>query len=149
VLQSNLRRTAADLVDLARAGDDTRVRLVKGAYKEPKSVAFQRKLEVDLAYARDIESAMRSSLYPMVASHDPSMLDHTRAVAGTTQRAPSTFEMQMLYGIRTDLQDQVVNSGMQMRVYIPYGSDWYAYFMRRLAERPANVAFFLRALVRR
>lgn len=153
VLQSNLKRTETDLADLAdrarATGIPIRIRLVKGAYKEPASVAHQRKVDVDVAYARGIEAAMTSLLYPMVATHDPGMLRLATNVARKLGRRPCEFEIQMLYGIRTDLQHRVARSGRQMRVYIPFGTDWYAYFMRRLAERPANVAFFLRALVQR
>lgn len=147
VLQSNLRRTGADIVDLSTT--QTRVRLVKGAYKEPATVAFQRKAEVDEAYAKDITALMGSACYPMIATHDPTMLEHARTRANATGRDATQWETQMLYGVRTDLQRHSVNFGEQMRVYIPFGSDWYGYFMRRLAERPANVAFFLRAMTSR
>lgn len=144
VLQSNLKRTGTDILDLSTTA--TRVRLVKGAYKEPATVAFQRKAEVDEAYARDITALMSFECYPMVATHDPAMLEHARARADAIGRDGTQWETQMLYGVRTDLQRNSVDAGEQMRVYIPFGSDWYGYFMRRLAERPANVAFFLRAM---
>lgn len=147
VLQSNLKRTGADIVDLSAT--PTRIRLVKGAYKEPATVAFQRKAEVDEAYAKDITALMGSACYPMIATHDPAMLEHARTRANATGRDATRWETQMLYGVRTDLQSHSVDAGEQMRVYIPFGSDWYGYFMRRLAERPANVAFFLRAMASR
>lgn len=147
VLQSNLKRTGADIADLSAT--PTRVRLVKGAYKEPTSVAFQRKAEVDEAYTKDITALMRSACYPMIATHDPAMLELARTRAKATGHDATQWEAQMLYGVRTDLQRHSVEAGEQMRVYIPFGSDWYGYFMRRLAERPANVAFFLRAMTSR
>jgi proline dehydrogenase len=153
VLQSNLKRTEGDLANLARcarsAGSSIRVRLVKGAYKEPSSVAYQRKADVDLAYKRGIDAAMSGPLYAMVATHDPVMLEFAGNSANEQGRGCSDFEIQMLYGIRTDLQHRIVDSSQRMRVYVPFGTDWYPYFMRRLAERPANVAFLLRALARR
>lgn len=144
VLQSNLLRTPGDLHSLASTG--SRVRLVKGAYREPASVAHQRKADVDRAYRADLDALMGSSCYPMVATHDPAMLDHARDAAIRNGRKPSTWEVQMLFGIRNDLQAVTVNRAETLRVYVPFGTDWYGYFMRRLAERPANVAFFLRAL---
>jgi proline dehydrogenase len=147
VLQSNLRRTDADIVALA--GTPTRLRIVKGAYREPEGVAHKRKRDVDLAYARHIDALMASSCHPMVATHDPSMLDRARASAARHDRSADQWECQMLFGVRTDLQEQVRDRGETMRVYVPFGTDWYGYFMRRLAERPANIAFFLRALAGR
>lgn len=147
VLQSNLRRTDDDIAALA--GTQARVRIVKGAYREPESVAHKRKRDVDLAYARHIDALMASSCYPMVGTHDPAMLDHARASAVRHDRAPGEWECQMLFGVRTDLQEQVHGRGHTMRVYVPFGTDWYGYLMRRLAERPANIAFFLRALTGR
>jgi proline dehydrogenase len=146
VLQANLRRTGADIAALA--GTKTRIRLVKGAYKEPATVAFQRKSEVDSAYAAHIGALMDSSCYPQVATHDPAMIDLAVKTAAAAGRGPGDWELQMLYGIRGDLQRELRSAGHQVRVYVPFGRDWYAYFMRRLAERPANVAFFARALVR-
>jgi proline dehydrogenase len=147
VLQANLHRTAADIAALSARG--VRIRIVKGAYREPSSVAFQRKADVDKAYEQAIDALMRSSCYPMVATHHPEMLEHACRTAERAGRAATEWEAQMLYGIRADLQSRLARDGHQVRVYIPYGSDWYGYFMRRLAERPANVAFFLRALTRR
>ena len=144
VLQSNLRRTPGDLRDLATT--PTRIRLVKGAYREPASVAHQRKSEVDQAYAADIAALVGSSCYPMIATHDPHMIDLATQEATRHGRSADAWELQMLYGVRTDLQQVATEQGRQLRVYIPFGADWYGYFMRRLAERPANVAFLLRAL---
>ncbi|HET6154525.1 MAG TPA: proline dehydrogenase family protein [Marmoricola sp.] len=146
VLQSNLTRTPGDIAMLANSG--ARVRLVKGAYNEPASVAHQRKADVDEAYCRDIAQLMASTCYPMIGTHDPRMIEEAAAAARLYGRSTDAWELQMLYGVRSDLQDQGVSAGRTMRIYIPYGSDWYGYFMRRLAERPANVAFFLRALTR-
>ncbi len=145
VLQSYLHRTEADCRDLATAG--SRVRLCKGAYKEPASVAFQDVADVDKSYVRCLKVLMAGAGYPMVASHDPRLI----AIAGDLAkgRAKGTYEYQMLYGIRPQEQLKLAERGQTMRVYLPYGDEWYGYFMRRLAERPANVAFFLRALATR
>ncbi len=147
VLQSNLRRTPGDIDALAGSG--ARIRVVKGAYREPASVAHQRKADVDAAYARDVEALMASTCYPMVATHDPAMLDLAAAAAALHGRGTDAWEVQMLLGIRTDLQEAAVQADRRLRVYVPFGTDWYGYFMRRLAERPANVAFFLRAVAHR
>jgi proline dehydrogenase len=147
VLQTNLRRTPGDIAELAGTG--ARIRLVKGAYREPESVALQRKAEVDHAYERAIDALMDSACYPMIATHDPAMLDRAVARARSAGRGPDRWEAQMLYGVRPELEQRMVDAGHRMRVYVPFGTDWYGYFMRRLAERPANVAFFLRALAHR
>ena len=147
VLQSCLHRTEADCRDLAGAG--SRVRLVKGAYAEPASVAYPDKADVDLAYVRCLKILMAGDGYPMVASHDPRMIELAGVLAERNDRAPGTYEYQMLHGIRTGEQRRLAADGERVRVYVPYGADWYGYFMRRLAERPANVAFFLRSLVSR
>lgn len=147
VLQSCLHRTEADCRDLAHAG--SRVRLVKGAYAEPASVAYPAKADVDLAYVRCLKILMAGDGYPMVASHDPRMIELAAMLAAQHGRSPGSYEFQMLYGIRTGEQRRLAAGGAQVRVYVPYGADWYGYFMRRLAERPANVAFFLRSLVSR
>jgi proline dehydrogenase len=147
VLQSALHRTEADAADLAREG--SRVRLVKGAYAEPASVAYTAKAEVDEAYLRCLRILMSGPGYPMVASHDPRMIEAARAMAVVHGRKADDHEYQMLYGIRTAEQDRIAASGERMRVYLPYGADWYGYFTRRLAERPANLAFFLRSLLSR
>lgn len=144
-LQSCLRRTEADCRDLAHAG--SRVRVVKGAYAEPPTVAFTRKADVDSSYERCLQILLAGGGYPMVGTHDPALVTRTEELAAQTGRSSDTFEYQMLYGIRTDEQQRIASSGRQMRVYVPYGDDWYGYFMRRLAERPANVVFFLRSFV--
>ncbi|WP_181782660.1 proline dehydrogenase family protein [Pseudonocardia pini] len=140
VLQSALRRTEADCRDLA----DTRVRLVKGAYAEPASVAYQARSEVDAAYERCLDVLLAGAGYPMVGSHDPRMIERALAAG----RAPDTVEFQMLYGVRVPEQRRLAAAGHRVRVYTPYGADWYGYFARRLAERPANLGFLLRSLVR-
>jgi proline dehydrogenase len=146
-LQSALHRTEADAADLARAG--SRVRLVKGAYAEPASVAHTAKAEVDEAYLRCLRILMAGPGYPMVGSHDPRMIEAAGAMAAVYGRSADDHEYQMLYGIRTTEQDRIAASGERMRIYLPYGADWYGYFTRRLAERPANLAFFLRSLLSR
>ncbi|MFH8410466.1 proline dehydrogenase family protein [Streptomyces sp. NPDC018019] len=145
VLQSYLFRTEDDCHALA--GEGSRVRLVKGAYKEPATVAFQDKREVDKAYVRCLKILMAGKGYPMIGSHDPRMVAIGQELARRFGRKPAEYEFQMLYGIRETEQQRLVAEGHRMRVYIPYGTDWYGYFMRRLAERPANLAFFLRSLV--
>jgi len=147
VLQSCLHRTEADARDLAYAG--SRVRLVKGAYAEPSSVAYPGKADVDLAYVRCLKILMAGEGRPMVASHDPRMIAIAQDLAARHGRTPDSYEFQMLYGIRASEQRRLAADGATVRVYVPYGADWYGYFMRRLAERPANVAFFLRSLVSR
>jgi proline dehydrogenase len=147
VLQSCLYRTEADCRDLAHAG--SRVRLVKGAYAEPASVAHPAKADVDLAYVRCLKILMAGDGYPMVASHDPRMIELAGVLAERNGRVPGSYEYQMLHGIRTGEQRRLAAAGERVRVYVPYGADWYGYFMRRLAERPANVGFFLRSLVTR
>ena len=147
VLQSGLRRTEGDAADLAREG--SRVRLVKGAYAEPAAVAYTAKAEVDEAYRRCLRILMAGPGYPMVGTHDPQMIELARTLAVEHGRKADDHEYQMLYGIRTGEQDRIAASGDRMRVYLPYGADWYGYFTRRLAERPANLAFFLRSLISR
>jgi proline dehydrogenase len=144
VLQAYLRRTEGDCRELAHEG--SRVRLCKGAYREPASVAFQDKAEVDSSYVRCLKILMAGEGHPMVASHDPRIISIAGELAAANGRKPGDFEYQMLYGIRPDEQHRIAADGMRMRVYVPYGGEWYGYFMRRLAERPANLAFFLRAL---
>ncbi|BCK68356.1 proline dehydrogenase [Streptomyces platensis] len=147
VLQSYLFRTEDDCHALA--GEGSRVRLVKGAYKEPATVAFQDKREVDKAYVRCLKILMAGEGYPMIGSHDPRMVAIAQELAHRNGRKPADYEFQMLYGIREAEQQRLVAEGHRMRVYIPYGTDWYGYFMRRLAERPANLGFFLRSLATR
>ena len=144
VLQAYLRRTEADCRDLAGAG--SRVRLCKGAYAEPASVAFADPHDVDLSYLRCLQVLMAGQGFPMLATHDPRLVRIGETVAGRCGRAPGSYEFQMLYGVRPDEQRRLAQHGHTMRVYLPYGNEWYGYLMRRMAERPANVAFFLRAL---
>jgi proline dehydrogenase len=144
VLQAYLRRTEQDCKDLAYAG--SRVRLCKGAYKEPESVAFQGKAEVRLAYVRCLKALMAGAGYPMVATHDPRLVRVATTLIQRTARSQGSYEFQMLYGIRPNEQHRLAEEGETVRVYVPYGDEWYGYLMRRLAERPANVAFFLRSL---
>ena len=145
VLQSYLHRTESDCRDLATAG--SRVRLCKGAYKEPASVAYQDAEDVDLSYVRCLKVLMAGQGYPMIASHDPRIVDIAGALATRNGRDQGTYEYQMLYGIRPDEQTRIADRGHQMRVYVPFGEEWYGYLMRRMAERPANLTFFLRSLV--
>lgn len=147
VLQAYLRRTESDCRDLAAAG--SRVRLCKGAYKEPESVAYQSAREVDKSYVRCMNILMSGDGYPMLATHDPRLIAIGEDRARWFDRAPDRFEFQMLYGIRPEEQDRLVGEGYIVRTYVPYGDDWYGYLMRRLAERPANLAFFARALTSR
>jgi proline dehydrogenase len=147
VVQSYLFRTEDDCRTLAAAG--SRVRLVKGAYKEPATVAYQVKTEVDRAYIRCLKILMEGKSYPMVGSHDPRIIAISQELAQRAGRKLDEYEFQMLYGIREGEQQRLAAEGHRMRVYIAYGTDWYGYFMRRLAERPANLAFFLRSLVSR
>ncbi|WP_439378476.1 proline dehydrogenase family protein [Amycolatopsis lexingtonensis] len=147
VLQAYLRRTEQDCRELS--GPGSRVRLCKGAYAEPESVAFQEKSEVDKSYVRCLRVLMAGSGYPMVASHDPRMIEIAAALAEENGRKDDDHEFQMLYGIRPEEQARIAAAGSRMRVYVPYGDEWYGYFMRRLAERPANLAFFLRGLATR
>ncbi|MFD6156278.1 proline dehydrogenase family protein [Nocardia sp. NPDC060256] len=144
VLQAYLRRTEGDCRDLSGYG--SRIRLCKGAYKEPASVAFQSRTEVDSSYLRCLRVLMLGDGYPMVATHDPALIEAAQRCVETTHRKPDEFEFQMLYGIRDTEQRRLVEERNHLRVYVPYGDQWYGYFMRRLAERPANVAFFLRSL---
>ena len=143
VLQAYLKRTEQDCRDLAYAG--SRVRLCKGAYQEPASVAYQDKHDVDLSYVRCLKVLMEGQGYPMVASHDPRLIAIAADLASA--RSKDSYEFQMLYGIRPEEQRRIAAEGNRMRVYVPYGDEWYGYFMRRLAERPANVAFFVRSLL--
>jgi proline dehydrogenase len=144
VLQSALRRTEADCRALATAG--SRVRLVKGAYAEPASVAYPRKADVDAAYRRCLEILMAGDGYPMVATHDLDLVAAARELAGRHGRGRSDWELQMLHGIRTGELRALAADGVAVRVYVPFGTDWYGYYVRRLAERPANLLFLLRHL---
>ncbi len=147
VLQAYLHRTEDDC--RALSGPHSRIRLCKGAYQEPASVSFQKPAEVDASYLRCLQVLMEGQGYPMVASHDPKMIAAAQQLATASSRTAADFEFQMLYGIRDDEQRRLVNDGNHLRVYTPYGDQWYGYFMRRLAERPANIVFFLRSLLNR
>ncbi|HUP46095.1 MAG TPA: proline dehydrogenase family protein [Thermoanaerobaculia bacterium] len=147
VIQSYLRRSRADVEALCAEG--IRIRLCKGAYKEPPEIAFQAKSEVDDSFVELMKILLRSGTYHGIATHDPKMIDATIAFARAEKIAPEAFEFQMLYGIRRDLQEQLIRDGWRMRVYIPFGTEWYPYLMRRLAERPANAVFIARNLFRR
>jgi proline dehydrogenase len=146
VLQSALRRSADDVKRVIALG--ARVRLVKGAYREPREVAYQLKTEVDAAYLDLMRLLLAEGQYPAIATHDPAMIAATRAFADSKQIGKDRFEFQMLYGIRRDLQAELHAAGYQFRVYVPFGTEWFPYFMRRLGERPANVGFVVRSLVR-
>jgi proline dehydrogenase len=125
-----------------------RVRLVKGAYKEPSPIAYRRKADVDAAFVRIARELLERGTYPAIATHDERIIETVRAHAGERGIARDRFEFQMLYGIRRDLQASLVAMGCRVRVYVPFGREWFPYFMRRLGERPANLGFVLRALVR-
>jgi proline dehydrogenase len=147
VLQAYLKRTEADCKDFATPG--SRVRLCKGAYKEPESVAYQDKADVDLSYVRCMRTLMAGDGYPMLATHDPRLIEIGGALAVRNERQIGSYEYQMLFGVRPNEQKRLAGAGERMRVYIPYGSEWYGYLMRRMAERPANLTFFARSLVTR
>jgi len=146
VIQSYLYRSEQDVNDLLAYG--CRIRLCKGAYKEPPEVAFPRKQDVDASYVKLMEILLSSGFYHGIATHDPKMIAATIRHARKDKISKDDFEFQMLYGVRTDLQRQLVRDGFRLRIYIPYGQDWFPYFMRRLAERPANLAFFVRNFFR-
>ena len=146
VIQSALRRSDDDIEAIIAEGG--RVRLCKGAYKEPASAAYQDKADVDAAYERQMLRLMRAGRYPAIATHDVKLIQRAVSVARAEGIAKDAFEFQMLYGVRRDIQEQLVGAGWTVRTYVPFGSQWYPYFMRRLAERPANVAFILRNLWR-
>lgn len=146
VLQSYLMRSEADVRRVNALG--ARVRLVKGAYKEPKPVAYQKKSEVDDAFVRLMQLLLDEGTSPAIATHDPDMIDATKAYAAKKGCDKDCFEFQMLYGIRRDLQTSLHAEGYPVRVYVPFGKQWFPYFMRRLGERPANVTFLLKSLFR-
>lgn len=140
-IQSYLYRAVEDCAELG--ADGARVRLCKGAYREPDSVAYQRKVQVTESYRRCLATLVAAGGYPMAATHDPEL------IAAATELAPDAFECQMLYGVNESAQQALLATGTRLRIYLPYGDQWYGYLMRRLAERPANAAFFLRSLVSR
>ena len=139
VLQSCLHRTEEDFERVNALG--ARVRLVKGAYREPKTVAFQRKADVDAAYCRLAKRLLVEGTYPAIATHDEAIIGDVKQFAAANAHRPGQYEFQMLYGIRRDLQTSLVAEGCRVRVYVPFGTEWFPYFMRRLGERPANVGF--------
>jgi len=144
-LQAALHRTEKDLRRMNELG--ARVRLVKGAYKEPETLAYQQKTDVDAAFVRLMHLLLDHGTYPAIATHDPAMLDATLAYGRERGLARDRFEFQMLYGIRRDLQASLAADGYPMRLYVPFGREWFPYFMRRLGERPANLGFVLRGVV--
>jgi len=144
VLQAALHRTERDLQRIMKLG--ARIRLVKGAYQEPRSVAYRKQADVEAAYARLMKVLLTDAQYPAIATHDPAMIGLARHWSADRGVAADRFEFQMLYGVRRDLQTTLVREGYRVRVYIPFGGEWFPYFMRRLGERPANVAFVLRAI---
>ena len=146
VIQAYLYRSERDVQDLLAYG--CRIRLCKGAYKEPPQVAFPKKRDVDANYVKLMRLLLPSGFYHGIATHDPKMIAATIRCAAEMKIAKQDFEFQMLYGVRTDLQRQLVRDGFRLRIYIPFGQDWFPYFMRRLAERPANLAFFMRNFFR-
>lgn len=146
VIQAYLKRSEADVEKLL--SERIRIRLCKGAYKEPASIAFERKSEVDANYIKLMKSLMKSGIYHGLATHDENIIREAEAFARRERIPPDAFEFQMLYGIRRDLQQRLVRDGWRMRVYVPFGTEWYPYFMRRLGERPANVFFIARNLLR-
>ena len=146
VIQSYLYRSESDVQDLLSYG--CRIRLCKGAYKESEELAFPRKADVDANYVKLMRMLLPSGFYHGIATHDPQMIAATIRCASENNISKDDFEFQMLYGVRTDLQRRLVRDGFRVRIYIPYGRDWFPYFMRRLAERPANLIFFLRNFLR-
>ncbi|MGH3585544.1 MAG: proline dehydrogenase family protein, partial [Pseudonocardia sp.] len=147
VLQAQLKRTESDCRDLAHEG--SRVRLCKGAYDEPEAVAYRSASDVDLSFVRCLKILMAGQGLPMVATHDPRLVAVARHLAQRAGRAAGDYELQMLYGVRPRAQSTLAAGGEQVRVYLPYGTEWFGYFMRRLAERPANLMFFARSLLTR
>ena len=145
-IQAYLRRTQSDVAELLQRG--VRIRLVKGAYKEPADVAFPKKSEVDEQYKKLAEKLLSSEIYHAIATHDERLIVATESFARARGIRPENFEFQLLYGIRRHLQRALIQQGWRVRLYVPYGREWYAYFMRRLAERPANLFFLMRNLVR-
>jgi len=147
VIQSYMRRAESDVETLLAEG--IRIRLCKGAYKEPPEIVFQAKSEVDANYVKLMKILMKSKIYHGLATHDEKIINQAKAFANSEKISRDAFEFQMLHGIRRDLQQSLVRDGWRMRVYIPFGTEWYPYFMRRLAERPANVLFIAKNLFRR
>ena len=145
VLQSYLPRSEADAARMNELG--ARVRLVKGAYNEPRDAAYQSKADVDASFVRIMKILLAEGAYPAIATHDPAMIEATRAFATERGIDPSKYEFQMLFGIRRDLQNSLKREGLRIRVYVPFGREWFPYFMRRLGERPANLGFVIRGVL--
>jgi len=146
VLQSYLYRTAEDVARVNAVG--VRVRLVKGAYDEPPEVAFPKKADVDAKYEAEMQQLLLHGVYPAIATHDDRLIEAAKRFAHEREIPADRFEFQMLYGIRRDLQDRLLREGYRVRIYVPYGTEWYPYLMRRMAERPANLLFIVRSLIR-
>ncbi len=146
VIQTYLYRSEEDVEEILKAGG--RIRLCKGAYKEPKEIAFQRKQEVDDNFVKLTKRILKSGIYHGLGTHDEKIIQKTKEFAKDNNISKNSFEFQLLYGIRTELQHQLVKEGYNVRIYIPFGGEWYPYFMRRLAERPANLFFFLKNFFR-
>jgi proline dehydrogenase len=146
-VQAYLHRTPEDLKALIAAG--VHVRLCKGAYREPRKISYRKRDDIDEAYARLANRLLASDAYAMIATHDERLVDHALRAINRLKRAPGTYEFQMLYGVRRELQRRLLKQGFALRVYVPFGSQWYPYLMRRIAERPANVRFFVESLVRK
>jgi proline dehydrogenase len=146
VVQAYLFRTEKDVEDLLQL--KSRIRLCKGAYKEPPDIAFKKKIDTDRNYIKLMKRLLKSGIYHGIATHDPAMIQATKEFAKVEAIGNEQFEFQMLYGIRRDLQNQLIREGYNLRVYVPYGEEWYSYLMRRMAERPANLFFVVRNLFR-
>jgi proline dehydrogenase len=146
VIQSYLFRSEKDIENMLALS--SRIRLCKGAYKEPPEISFEEKEDTDKNYIKLMKILLKSGIYHGIATHDPKMIDATKQFATQEQIAKESFEFQMLYGIRRDLQDQLIKEGYGVRIYVPYGGEWYSYLMRRMAERPANLMFVLRNVMR-
>jgi proline dehydrogenase len=146
VLQSYLRRTEQDVTNMIALG--ARVRLCKGAYQEPADIAFPRKKDVDASYVACMERLLEQGNYPAIATHDQRIISHAKAFVTSRGISPTRFEFQMLFGVRRDLQRALRRAGYRIRVYVPFGDQWYSYLMRQLAERPANIAFLLSSVVK-
>ncbi len=144
VLQAQLHRTSNDVVN--HAYESSRIRLCKGAYAEGPDVAYVDRVEIDKAYVRDMRTLLESKAYPMLATHDPRLIEIAQALVLRTGRSKDTFEFQMLLGVRPEEQKRLVELGYKVRVYVPYGDEWYGYLMRRMAEKPSNLALFVRSL---
>jgi proline dehydrogenase len=146
VIQAYLFRSEKDIYDMLSL--NSRIRLCKGAYKEPPEISFAKKEDTDANYIKLMKILLKSGIYHGIATHDPKMIDATKKFVDAERIAKESFEFQMLYGIRRDLQDMLVKEGYGVRIYVPYGGEWYSYLMRRMAERPANLMFVLRNLIR-